>query len=95
MTEELKHYILKNGLLLGCIYVALDIVKYVNGAEFFVNNYLNFASLLLGAIFPVYYLLQHKKSQDGFIDFIAFKIRKVPMATPSTVFSDMSNETLT
>ena len=75
MTEELKHYILKNGLLLGCIYVALDIVKYVNGAEFFVNNYLNFASLLLAAIFPVYYLLQHKKSQDGFIDFrTAFSI---------------------
>ena len=75
MTEELKHFILKNGLLLGCIYVALDIVKYVNGAEFFVNNYLNFASLLLAAIFPVYYLLQHKKSQDGFIDFrTAFSI---------------------
>ena len=69
MSEEIKQYILKNGLMLGGIYVALDIIKYVYGAEFFVNNYVNFASLLLAAIFPIYYLLQYKKSQDGFIDF--------------------------
>ena len=69
MSEEIKEYILKYGLVLGGIYVALDIFKYVYGAEFFVNNYVNFASLLLAAIFPIYYLLQYKKSQDGFIDF--------------------------
>ena len=57
MSEEIKQYILKNGLVLGGIYVALDIIKYVYGAEFFVNNYVNFASLLLAAIFPIYYLL--------------------------------------
>ena len=69
MSEEIKQYILKNGLVLGGIYVALDIIKYVCGAEFFVNNYVNFVSLLLAAIFPVFYLLKYKKSQDGFIDF--------------------------
>ena len=69
MSEEIKEYILKYGLVLGGIYVALDIFKYVYGAEFFVNNYVNFASLLLSAIFPIYYLLQFKKRQDGFIDF--------------------------
>ena len=69
MSEEIKQYILKNGLVLGVIYVALDIIKYVCGPEFFVNNYVSFASLLLAAIFPIYYLLQYKKNQDGFIDF--------------------------
>ena len=75
MSEEIKQYILKNGLMLGVTYVALDIIKYLYGAEFFVNNYVNFTSLLLAAIFPVFYLLQYKKSQDGFIDFrTAFSI---------------------
>jgi hypothetical protein len=69
MSEEIKQYILKNGLVLGAIYVAIDIIKYVYGAELFVNNYVSFASLLLAAIFPVFYLLQYKKSHDGFIDF--------------------------
>ena len=69
MSEEIKQYILKNGLVLGGIYVVLDIIKYVNGAEFFVNNYVSFATLLLAAIFPIYYLLQYKKSENGFIDF--------------------------
>ena len=59
MSEEIKQYILKYGLVLGGIYVALDIIKYVFGAEFFVNNYVSFASLLLAAIFPIYYLLQY------------------------------------
>jgi len=69
MSEEIKQYILKNGLVLGVIYVALDIVKYICGAEFFVNNYVSFASLLLATIFPIYYLLKYKKSKNGFIDF--------------------------
>lgn len=69
MSEEIKQYILKNGLVLGVIYVALDIIKYVYGIELFLNNYVNFASLLLATIFPIYYLLQYKKSKDGFIDF--------------------------
>ena len=69
MSEEIKQYILKNGLVLGVIYVALDIMKYICGAEFFVNNYVSFASLLLAAIFPIYYLLKYKKSKNGFIDF--------------------------
>ena len=70
MSEEIKQYILKNGLILGVIFVALDIIKYVCGAEFFVNNrFALFASLLLAAVFPIYYLLQYKKSKNGFIDF--------------------------
>ena len=69
MSEEIKQYILKNGLVLGGIYVAIDVIKYLCGAEFFVNNYVSFASLLLAAIFPIYYLLKYKKSKNGFIDF--------------------------
>ena len=69
MSEEIKQYILKNGLVLGGIYVAIDVIKYLYGAEFFVNNYVSFAALLLAAIFPIYYLLQYKKSKDGFINF--------------------------
>ena len=69
MSEEIKQYILKNGLVLGVIYVGLDIIKYICGADFFVNNYVSFASLLLAAIFPIYYLLKYKKSKNGFIDF--------------------------
>ena len=69
MSEEIKHYILKNGLVLGGIYVGIDIIKYFFGAEFFVNIYVSYAALLLAAIFPIYYLLHYKKSQDGFIDF--------------------------
>ena len=69
MSEEIKHYILKNGLVLGGIYVVIDIIKYFFGAEFFVNTYVSYAALLLAAIFPIYYLLHYKKSQDGFIDF--------------------------
>ena len=69
MSEEIKQYILKNGLVLGGIYVAIDVIKYLYGAEYFVNNYVSFAALLLSAIFPIYYLLQYKKSKDGFINF--------------------------
>ena len=69
MSEEIKQYILENGLKLGGIYVALDIIKYLYGAEFFINNYVSFATLLLSTIFPIYYLLQYKKSKNGFIDF--------------------------
>ena len=69
MSEEIKQYILKNGLVLGVIYVGLDIIKYICGADFFVNNYVSFASLLLASIFPIYYLLKYKKSKNGFIDF--------------------------
>ena len=75
MSQEIKQYILKNGLVLGGIYVALDIIKYVIGAEFFLNNYVSFATLLLAAIFPVYYLIQFKKSKNGLLDFrTAFSI---------------------
>ena len=75
MSQEIKQYILKNGLVLGGIYVALDIIKYVIGAEFFLNNYVNFATLLLAAIFPIYYLIQFKKSKNGLLDFrTAFSI---------------------
>jgi len=75
MSQEIKQYILKNGLVLGGIYVALDIIKYVIGAEFFLNNYVSFATLLLAAIFPIYYLIQFKKSKNGLLDFrTAFSI---------------------
>ena len=69
MSEEIKQYILKNGLVLGGIYVGIDIIKYLFGAELFVNMYVSYAALLLAAIFPIYYLLHYKKSQDGYIDF--------------------------
>jgi len=69
MSEEIKQYILKNGLVLGGIYVGIDIIKYFFGVEFFVNTYVSYASLLLTAIFPIYYLLNYKKNKDGFIDF--------------------------
>ena len=75
MSQEIKQYILKNGLVLGGIYVALDIIKYVIGAEFFLNNYVSFSTLLLAAIFPIYYLIQFKKSKNGLLDFrTAFSI---------------------
>ena len=75
MSEEIKQYILKNGLVLGGIYVGIDIIKYLFGAELFVNIYVSYAALLLAAIFPIYYLLHYKKSQDGYIDFrTAFSI---------------------
>ena len=75
MSQEIKQYILKNGLVLGGIYVALDIIKYVIGAEFFLNNYVSFATLLLAAIFPIYYLIQFKKSKNDLLDFrTAFSI---------------------
>lgn len=75
MSEEIKQYILKNGLVLGGIYVGIDIIKYLFGAELFVNMYVSYAALLLAAIFPIYYLLHYKKSQDGYIDFrTAFSI---------------------
>jgi len=61
MSEEIKQYILKNGLVLGGIYVALDIIKYLCGAEFFVNNYVNFTSLLLAAVFPIFTYCNTKK----------------------------------
>ena len=75
MSQEIKQYILQNGLVLGGLYVALDIIKYVIGTEFFVNNYVSFATLLLAAIFPIYFLLQFKKSKNGLVDFrTAFSI---------------------
>ena len=69
MSEELKQYILKNGLVLGSIYVFIDGFKYVLGPEYFVNTYVGIASLLISAIFPVYYLIMYRNEKDGFIDF--------------------------
>ncbi|GIR12309.1 MAG: hypothetical protein CM15mP23_08840 [Cryomorphaceae bacterium] len=68
MSEEIKQYILKNGLVLGGIYVGIDIIKYLLEQNF-CKYYVSYAALLLAAIFPIYYLLHYKKSQDGYIDF--------------------------
>lgn len=75
MTDELKEYILKNGLMLGAIYVFIDLIKYLLGVDLFVNNYVGFISLLLAGSVPVYYVIQYKKLYDGYIDFrTAFSI---------------------
>ena len=75
MTEELKEYILKNGLVLGAIYVFLELIKYLSGVALFVNNYIGFISLFLTASVPVYYVIQYKKLYNGYIDFrTAFSI---------------------
>ena len=75
MTEELKEYILKNGLVLGAIYVCLELIKYLLGVALFINNYIGIISLLLTALVPIYYVIEYKKSYDGYIDFrTAFSI---------------------
>ena len=69
MSEELKQYILKNGLILGTIYVFFCIFKYLSGVDTFVDTYFGIASLLLSIIFPVYYCVQLRKIRGGYIDF--------------------------
>ena len=69
MSEELKQYILHNGLVLGIIYVCLDVLKYLGGPEYFVNTYFGIGSFLLSIIFPIYYLVKYRSTNGGFIDF--------------------------
>jgi len=69
MSEELKQHILKNGLILGVVYICIEIFKYIGGAEYFVNTYVGILSILIAVVVPIYYTFKFRASNEGFIDF--------------------------
>ena len=69
MSEELKQHILKNGFTLAVIYICIDILKYVGGAEYFVNTYVGVLSILIAVVVPIYFTFQYRSANEGFIDF--------------------------
>jgi hypothetical protein len=69
MSEELKQHILKNGLNLGLILVAITLFTYTGGAELATSYFVSFGSLLLMIIFPIYYTRKFRAQNDGYISF--------------------------
>jgi hypothetical protein len=69
MSEDLKQHILKNGFTLGVVYICIDILKYLGGAEYFVNTYVGVLSILIAVVVPIYYTFKFRASNEGFIDF--------------------------
>ena len=60
MSEELKQHILKNGFTLGVVYICIDILKYIGGAEYFVNTYVGVLSILIAVVVPIFYTFKFR-----------------------------------
>jgi len=69
MSEELKQHVLKNGLLLGFVYVCISILKYIGGVEYFFNNYIGAFTILIAIIVPIYCTIKFRTNNGGYIDF--------------------------
>ena len=69
MTEELKQHILKNGLTLGGILVAITTFTYIGGAELVTNYAVSIGSLVLMIVFPIYHTRRLRTIKGGFISF--------------------------
>jgi len=69
MSEELKQHILKNGLNLGLILIAITLFTYIGGAELVTNYFVSFGSLLLMIVFPIYYTKKFRAHNGGYISF--------------------------
>jgi len=69
MSEELKQHILKYGLTLGGILVAVSILTYVGGAEIVTNYVVSIGSMVLMIAFPIYHTRRLRTANDGFISF--------------------------
>ena len=69
MSEELKQHILKNGLTLGGILVAITIFTYVGGPEIVTNYAVSIGSMVLMIAFPIYHTRRLRTVNDGFISF--------------------------
>lgn len=69
MSEELKQHVLKNGLTLGGLLVAISLITYLGGAEWVTNYIVSIISLLLMIIFPIYYTRKFRTENQGYISF--------------------------
>ena len=69
MSEELKQHILKHGLMLGGILVAITILTYVGGPEVVTNYAVSIGSMVLMIAFPIYHTRRLRTLNDGFISF--------------------------
>jgi|TARA_B110000967_G_scaffold204249_1_gene246414 hypothetical protein len=69
MSEELKQHILKNGLTLGGILVAITTFTYIGGPELVTNYAVSIGSLVLMIAFPIYHTRRYRTTNDGFISF--------------------------
>jgi len=69
MTEELKQHVLKNGLTLGAILVAITLFTYLGGAEMATNYIVSISALLLMIVYPIYQTLVYRTALGGFITF--------------------------
>ena len=69
MSEELKQHILKNGLTLGALLVAITFATYLGGPEMVTNYAISIGSLVLMIVFPIYHTRSFRTANDGFISF--------------------------
>jgi|TARA_B110000977_G_scaffold115104_1_gene148780 hypothetical protein len=69
MSEELKQHILKNGLTLGGILVAITAITYIGGSELLTNYAVSISSFVLMIAFPIYHTRSLRSANDGFISF--------------------------
>jgi len=69
MSEELKQHVLKNGLSLGAILVAITTITYIGGPELLTNYAVSISSFVLMIAFPIYHTRRFRSLNDGFISF--------------------------
>jgi hypothetical protein len=69
MTEELKQHVLKNGLTLGGLLVAITLTTYLGGAALVTNYFVSGISLLLMIIYPIYFTRKFRSLNEGYISF--------------------------
>tara|TARA_B100000780_G_C21004333_1_gene401955 strand:- start:107 stop:700 length:594 start_codon:yes stop_codon:yes gene_type:complete len=69
MSEELKQHILKHGLTLGGILVAITTFSYIGGPEIVASYSVSIGSLILMIAFPIYQTRRFRTTHEGFISF--------------------------
>lgn len=69
MTEELKQHVLKKGLTLGGLLVAITLTTYLGGASLVTNYFVSGISLLLMIVYPIYFTRKFRSLNQGYISF--------------------------
>ena len=70
MSGELKDYILRHGLILGCITSCVYLLIYISGdSEDFLNSKLNWINSIICLVYPIYYTSIYKSFNKGYISF--------------------------
>ena len=70
MSRELKDYILRHGLILGCITSFVELFIYINGdPNYFLFTQLTWINWIICLVYPIHYTSIYKSSNAGYISF--------------------------